>query len=258
EPTFEVADGTIQSVNPFNKTVYINLGKNDNLPRLTNFSVHDFQANTKEGKGLKGSIEVLQIMDDHMSLCRILDEDGANPMVPGDKIYTPLWSSGQKLRFAVLGKIDLNKDGTDDRAMVRDLVSQMGGQIDAEVDNQGKITGELTLDTRYLILGTLVEDKQAREGAQKLLGQAKTLGVEVIPAVKFFELSGWKDPRQSITFGKGGNAGKVLPDEKDGGRKIAERIDAANFKIRRPWAPPKPKDADSAYELEPLGRGPSK
>jgi hypothetical protein len=258
KPTFEVADGTVQSVNPFNQTVYINLGKSDNLPRLTNFSVHDFQANTKEGKGLKGSIEVLQVIDDHMSLCRILDEDPTKQMVPGDKIYTPLWNSGQKLRFAVLGKIDLNKDGIDDRPLVRDLVGQMGGQIDAEVDNQGKITGALTIDTRYIIIGDLTEDKLAREGAQKILGEAKTLGVEAIPAIKFFELSGWKDPRQSITFGKGGNAGKVLPDEKDGGRTVAAPIDSANFKLRRPWAAKQTEEKEDAYSIKPLGRSGSK
>jgi len=254
EPTFEVADGTVQFVNPNNQTVYINLGKSDNLARLTTFSVHDFQANTMQGKGQKGSLEVLQIVDDHMALCRILDEDPANPMVPGDKVYTPLWSSGQQLKFAVLGKIDLNKDGVDDRPLVRDLISQMGGTIDAEVDSQGKITGDLTIDTRFIIIGDLTDDKSAREGAMVLLGKAKTLGVEALPALKFFELSGWKDPRQSIVFGRGGNAGKILPDAPDGGRKSAEPIDSANFKQRRPWAP-KPPHKESAYDLKPLGRG---
>lgn len=256
--TFEVANGTVQSVNPFNRTVYINLGKSDNLPRLTNFAVFDFEANTKEGEGKKGSIEVLQIMDDHMSLCRITDENPADPMVPGDKVYTPLWRSGQKLRFAILGKIDLNKDGVDDRPLVRELISQLGGSIDAEVDDQGKITGDLTIDTRYLIMGDLGEDRLARDGASKMLGDARRLGIEAIPAVKFFELSGWKDPRQSIRFGRGGNSNKVLPDAPDGGRKEAEPIDGANFKPRRPWTPKPPKDKESAYDMKPLTKSSSK
>ncbi len=241
DSNFEVADGLVRGVNTQNHTVYINLGRADRLPRLTTFSVHDASANTALGHGLKGSLEVVELLDndEHMAMCRITDEDHANPIVRGDKIYSPLFDPGQQQHFAILGKIDLDNDGQDDRALVKNIIQTADGIIDAEMDDLGKITGQLTINTRYLIQGKIPEDKAAADGQAILLGQAETLGVEVIPAPRFFEISGWKNAEQLLRFGRYGNIDKVRDPAPDGGYVRARPNTQANFQQRRPWQPQK-------------------
>ena len=53
---FEVAQGEVVNVNPHKKgTVYLNIGAADQLIPLVTFSVHDYEANTAQGDGLKGA-----------------------------------------------------------------------------------------------------------------------------------------------------------------------------------------------------------
>ena len=93
-------------------------------------------------------MEVTHILGEHLSVARILEEDQANPIANGDKVFTPLWHPGQRTHFAILGTIDLDGDGEDDRALVKDLITSTGGVIDAEMDSQGKITGAIDINMR--------------------------------------------------------------------------------------------------------------
>ena len=181
--------------------MYINLGREDQLIPLVTFSVHAKEANTSQGEGLKARIEVTDILGDHLARARILDEDFANPIAPEDKIYTPLWHPGQRTHVAIFGTIDLDGDGEDDRAVVKDLVTSVGGVVDAEMDALGKMTGTIDISTRFLLEGKIPKDRDAAVGAAAMIKKAEQTGVERIPMSKFVELSGWKDPRQVVRFG---------------------------------------------------------
>ena len=176
---FEVAQGEVVMVNPHKKgTVYLNLGSADQLIPLVTFSVHDAEANTSQGDGLKARIEVTQILGDHMSMCRVLEEDLANPIAQFDKVFTPLWHPGQRTHFGIFGNIDLDGDGEDDRELVRDMITSVGGVIDAEMDAQGKITGNIDINTRYLLEGKIPKDRGAVDGAASLISKAELAGTE--------------------------------------------------------------------------------
>ncbi|HEY4312552.1 MAG TPA: hypothetical protein VGN12_24095 [Pirellulales bacterium] len=242
---FEVAQGEVVMVNPHKKgTVYLNIGAADHLIPLVTFSVHDAEANTAQGDGLKASIEVTQILGDHMSMCRVLNEDLSNPIANGDKVYTPLWHPGQRTRFAILGNIDLDGDGEDDRDVVRDLITSVGGIIDAEMDSQGKITGNVDLNTRYLLEGKIPKDRAAVDGAALLISKAELAGTERMPITKFMEQSGWKDPRQVVKFGRNGTRERIPAEPKDAAKRTATSKEAANFSKRKPWRPPQPAASD--------------
>ena len=97
--TMDVPDGEISRINQRNGTVWIDLGKADNLNPLITFSVYPADVSNL-GKGAKkASIEVTQILGDHLAEARILDDKIADPIMPGDKIYTPDMESGRQAAF---------------------------------------------------------------------------------------------------------------------------------------------------------------
>src|SRR6185437_12263166 len=107
-------------------------------------------------------------------------------MVEGDQIYTPLWHPGRSEGFGIIGFIDIDKDGTDDREMVRDLVRLNGGRVDAEDTPDGKQVGELNINTRYLVYGEQPQSKDVLEKAYtKLQRDATRMGVRLISVGKF-------------------------------------------------------------------------
>lgn len=234
---FEVADGEIRSVNAGMHTVWINLGRADQLRNQLSFSVYDPKANTNKGEGLKGSIEVTAIIGEHLAVARIVNDDISNPIVNGDKIYTPLWHPGRGEHFAIMGKIDLDGDGKHDAELIKNMISMAGGAVDAELDEKGKLTGSgMNKSTRYLLTGEISIDKAISEAATAMTNQAKQLGIREIEVTKFLDLVGWKDPKQVLRFGRTGNAANQTPPEPDGGRPVAVSHLKEQFKKRLPPA----------------------
>jgi hypothetical protein len=88
--------------------------------------------------------------------------------------------------------MDLDGDGSDDRARIHDIIHQAGGVIDAEVDEKGNLQGEITYETRYLVKGKNdVREGVSRAGSDKLLSQAEKMGVESVDLAKFLDMMGY-------------------------------------------------------------------
>ena len=238
DPTsgFEVPDGEIVSVDQRSRTAYINVGSADGLKRQTLFSVVAGDEQVGRDQKTKGRLEVMEVLQPHFSECRITADKITDPIVKGDKIYTPLWQPGRSESFGIVGVIDIDNDGIDDRALVRDLIRLNGGRIDAEDTPEGKQIGELNLNTRYLIEGYPPEDGQvAGKAYTKLLRDARDLGVRLINVNKFLDQVGWKDMKQTLLFGRRGNSNQVPPEQRDGGPQQAPgSAVAGTYKIRRP------------------------
>lgn len=199
--TFEVADGAITWVNQANNTVWINLGPGDALRRQVTFSVYDTEDSDAGKAAKKGKIEVTRMLGDHMAEARVTDDDPRNPILPGDHIYSPIWHRGVPQRFAFTGKIDLNDDGRSDLSLARDLVSINGGKVDAHPDDEGNMTGQITVDTRYLVFGEYPEspnDANLRTTWQKMHDDAKAMGVELISITDFMNQMGYKPDDRTV------------------------------------------------------------
>ena len=91
------------------------------------------------GEDIKGSIEVTRVLEAHLSEARILTKTSITPMAKGDPIYSPLWSPGHGEAFSVIGIIDLDGDGKDDRDLFDESVQTAGGTIDNDVDPTGSL-----------------------------------------------------------------------------------------------------------------------
>ncbi len=204
--SFEVADGLIVKVDNLTQTAYINLGKADGLPLRTTFSVYT-KANQGVARGkddIKGAIEVTQHLGPHLSIVRILDDDIYNPIAPGDPIYTPLWHLGQKSSFSIVGAIDLDGDGQDDRDLFREIVKAAGAEIDNEVDDEGNLLGKgIGVKTRFLIIADIPVEAPAspmkrqiydriKQHQLTLENQARERGIRIVTLDNFLNFIGYR------------------------------------------------------------------
>lgn len=197
---FETPDGVITSVNQQARVAYIDAGSADNLRLQQTFSVFDKTASALVQSKPKGRIEVTQILGEHLAACRILEDKLPNIILPGDVIFTPAWSRGQPVRFAVAGFIDLTGDGQSDIGLLKSLISLNGGVIDDEV----------TVQTRYLIEGeapdvaggSAATDIEKADFSAKV-AKANEIGVDRLNVDKFLSLMGWRADVESATLGRG-------------------------------------------------------
>ena len=144
---------SIAWVNLRERMVWVNLGTADKLRPQVTLSVYDKGA-TKVAQGdSKGSIEVLRVIEPHLAEACIVDDQVSNPILPGDVVHTPAWRPGRAVHFALAGVLDVTDDGKSDRELVVNLIHRNGGEIDAELKDDGTIQGQLTSETRYLLQG---------------------------------------------------------------------------------------------------------
>lgn len=180
-PLFETADGKIAVVDQRTRLVTIDLGSADGLPPQIAFSVVDRDASRVGEAKKKGTIEVVRVLDSHLAEARIVEDDLRDPILADDQIFSPIWQRGQKSRFALVGFMDVDGDGVSDRARIRSLIAQSGGEVSVEVADDGKRTGKLDVDTRYIVIGKRPDERTnpaALAAYTALLAEADRLGIE--------------------------------------------------------------------------------
>lgn len=94
----------------------------------------------------KGTIELTKV-GDRISVARIIKT--INPIEPireGDIVYSPAWSPNNPTRYALVGKIDINRDGRDDREELKRMIQDSGGVVEFDLPPPwiGKETGQLS------------------------------------------------------------------------------------------------------------------
>ncbi len=206
DPFAQPEDGLISWVNQREGKVWINIGESDHLRPQVTFSVYSGDANDVNAAVTKGAIEVVRLLGANMAEARITDDLATRPLMVGDKVYSQVWSRGRQIGFAVTGVVDLDGNGTDDLKQLKQIVRVNGGKVDATPDGEGGIEGEMTVDTRYLILGKFPENEigpasAARDSYQLMSGKADTLNIEVISLDDFLNVMGWRAEHRPVRYG---------------------------------------------------------
>jgi len=207
--SFEIADGQIAWVNQRDGTVWINVGTADALRRQVTFSVYDADEHDAQRAAKKGSIEVTRLLGDHMAEARITQDDPTNPIMSGDSIYSQVWHRGKKLRFALTGVVDIDGDGKSDTRLARELIELNGGVVDAYVNEEGQIEGEITANTRYLVLGDFPDapnEVELQQHWQTMNREASSLGVDTITIQDFLNQMGYRPQERTVQLGSGASA----------------------------------------------------
>lgn len=217
--SFEVPDGKVIWVNQNSGFVWINVGSEDGLRTQTTFSVYDHNANgVTNPKERKARIEVTRLISAHVAEARVLEDKVANPILPGDKIHTPAWQPGRKLKFAIAGTLDVDGDGKSDLGLIRRIISMNGGEVDLELQKTGDVKGQLTVNTRYLVLGSAPlsasgeVDEKLMPTYTEIIANAQQLGVEKISLDQFLNLMGWRSGSNTVPLGRylGGAVPKTI------------------------------------------------
>lgn len=226
---FQYPQGKITEVVDGGQTVYINLGKADGLRPGTRFAVLDDEANRVADAEPKARIEVIEVnqQTDHLARARVLPDRRPITILRGDRVYSPAWQPGRKVVFGLVGKLDIDGDGKDDRETIKSLIAQSGAEISVDLRPDGRMEGALTVNTRYLVIGdefkviggvldgaTEVMAKRRAELEQ----QAKAMGVGRINLDKL------------MSYLRGSGEEDVVP--------LGSATRAADFKPRTP--PPAP------------------
>ena len=210
EPTFERPDGEVVMVNTRSNLVWINLGSGDGVQRMMTFSVVDQNETGVVDVPVKAQIEVTRVMDVHLAEARILSDELENPIMKGDKIYSPSFRRGQKTHFALAGFMDINGDGKSDQEKVKSIITMNNGVVDAELMPDGSIAGKITTDTHYLVKGkapTDRTDERLTSGYSKMIQEATDKGVQTISLEVLLERMGYHDERRVVDLRRGGPGG---------------------------------------------------
>ncbi len=213
DENFEIADGAVRWVNQATGLVWIDVGKADGLQPKTTFKVYGVDENDAHVAPSKGSIEVMRLLENGtMAEARVTSDTLTNPILPGDKIYTPLWHRGRHERFALVGLIDIDGDGRSDLKQVQDIIKNSGGVIDAVMLDDGKVTGSMSVHTRFLVQGEQPSVATTGNGASidrainsysNMIDDARNLGITPISVAKFLDHIGWQPEDRSGHSGTG-------------------------------------------------------
>ncbi len=141
--------GTILRALPGDSLVHIDLGRRDRVVLGLTFSVYSGVARVpSDGRG-KGLVEVVSV-GERTSECRVISVPSPDdPILEGDKVGNIVLSRdrSKKQRFVVIGKFDIDFDGTPDLRgadSIKALIKRFGGEIVDRVD----------ASTDYVVLGT--------------------------------------------------------------------------------------------------------
>jgi len=237
QESFEVPDGEIRWVNQHNGTVWIDLGRADGLSRQVTFSVYPADVTDMARGGKKGSIEVTQLLGDHLAEARIVEDATADPLMPGDKIFTPVWSPGQQKHFALAGILDVDGDGKSDLHVVRNLITMNGGVIDSFMDESGNRHGTMSMNTRFLVMGKAPDSNEQPKMLAtytQMMKDADRFGLQEVPLGDLLQRMGQPMRRQVIGFGRGANPDDFKPRAPEGGPKVSTGNVSEIFKKRNP------------------------
>jgi hypothetical protein len=225
---YDTPKGKIVQVDAKGEAAWINLGSADNVRPQQNLTFSIFSPGTggKAGQQRKGSLEVVDVLQPHLSMARISEvvDPNRHPILAGDVLINPAWSPTHRMHVAIAGLIDLKGDGNNHIDEFMRLLDKQGVIVDAYLDiNDLTIkrngvalkAGEfgMTVKTDYLILGEMpqieareivdinkAENKQVEAKtniSSKIVDmevEAKKVGVTVVPLRRFIALTGYQFP----------------------------------------------------------------
>jgi hypothetical protein len=190
--------------------VYVDLGSMHKVKPGLTFSVFGFNQAGNPYHEPKGKIEIKRVEHPDMSMAVVTEFDPSDPIVRGDRIYSPIYDRFWTERFAIVGRFDLDGDGRDNRDTLIKVIRSHGGIVVCELLADGTIKGSIEVNTNWLLLGqtptddeitSATEEQQIEinkqlEKIRELRQEAKDLGVSVINLRNFLSYMGYASPKR--------------------------------------------------------------
>jgi hypothetical protein len=173
-------DGYVTYVDYERGEVLVSLTKRQGARPQMKMTIFDAKSPGIPTEKPKGSIELTQV-GEQFSAARIVKTiNSIDPIRLGDIVYSAAWSPNQPMRFALVGKMDVNRDGKDDRDELKRMIQEAGGTIDFDLPpaDLGKETGTLSpridwyvIDNRMPLRETFSSKNATVEVSQEKLNQ---------------------------------------------------------------------------------------
>jgi hypothetical protein len=126
----ELPDGYVTAVDDTQSVVVLNIIRSQGACPEMRMAIYDAASLGIPNEKLKGTI-MLTDVGEQSSTARLLETSSSiGPIRVGDIVYSPAWSPNTPTRFALVGKIDINRDGKDDRDELKHMIAEAGGIVD--------------------------------------------------------------------------------------------------------------------------------
>jgi hypothetical protein len=111
--------------------------------------------------------------------------------------------------------------------LARELVELNGGVVDAYLDDDGKMQGTITANTRYLVSGESPDQASKvalQAGTNAMFKTAAELGVETITLPEFLSQMGYKPQDRTVPLDEGATARDfpATPENDVSGRRASQ------------------------------------
>jgi hypothetical protein len=204
EDDFAAPQGEITRLADGGKAVWLNIGSADGLQEGVPFSVISSDTMKVSKATPKARLIVTRVTGPHSSQAKATTElNYRNPILTGDKVYSPAWRSGRTVGFALVGSMDFDGNFQDDSDMIKNLIKASNGRVDAVLDTKLVQEGKITTGTAFIVLGTdtggeavnLSPDQKARnQKYNAFIKEAKSLGAT---QMSLDNLMGYLKPKNS-------------------------------------------------------------
>jgi len=200
EGVIQRAQGVVTYVDYTRKELRTTLNRGNGAHEQQRFQVFNHDAGIPTDRS-KATIELVSV-NDRDSVAKILSQVAdINPIRVGDKLYSAAF--GQK-RFALVGRLDLNRDGKDDRDVVRRMISAAGGVVvyDLAPPPFQQERGELSAQTDWVVTDDATgrerrsneirkDDAEFLAKKSAMVSKARDLGVAPMPLSKLASYLGY-------------------------------------------------------------------
>lgn len=117
----------------------------------------------------KARVELIEVTD-RGSVARIEpgSTESLRPIRSGDLVYSAVWSPGDPQKIALIGKIDINRDGTDDRGDLIRMIEAAGGQVEYDLPppDADPAPGQKAVARAYINRGETPPPRQGRASGE--------------------------------------------------------------------------------------------
>ena len=197
-------NGVITSVDYNRKEVHTTLTSRQGARPPMHVTVFDKNAQGLPTEKPKGTIELISVTDRGSTGKIIFQSDNSKPLHINDQLYSVAIGNKQ---FALVGKMDMNRDGKDDRQDVKRLIEMNGGKVvyDLPPPGLGHENGEITASADWIITDEEApiytrervdrdptpEDKDFFARKSEMIKLARDMGLRPMPLKKLAEFLGY-------------------------------------------------------------------
>ncbi|NBW97180.1 MAG: hypothetical protein EBR28_10730 [Planctomycetia bacterium] len=185
-------DGRIISVNELDRTVLIDVGSTGGLRTGLVMRVYDPGNERPQAGDNKAVVEVVAVESGSLARARIRSDAVGNPILPGDRVATSLWSPHGTFEAVVVGFVQLDAEPKQDLDRLQELVERIGGRLEQSVSSTTTLVidagpprspgGVLERAAGWRAADDARRDKQIKE--------ARRLGLRVVGIDGFLDMMG--------------------------------------------------------------------